>query len=134
MIFPLYVDNVIPISNDPAMLEREKKALCKRFEMVDNGEISHVLGLTVKRNRASRTLTISQPTYLHEMLERFRMSSCNSVSTPLETGRQFLKFSDGDVPFDKEIYQQAIGCLTYVSISTRPDIAAAVGTLFQHMA
>ena len=134
MIFPLYVDDVIPISNDTTMLEREKNALCKRFEMVDNGEISHVLGLTVKRDRASRTLTISQPTYLQEMLERFKMSNCNSVSTPLETGRQFLKFSDGDVPFDKEIYQQAIGCLTYVSISTRPDIAAAVGALSQHMA
>ena len=97
--------------------------------MVDNGEIFHVLGLMVKRDRTTRTLTISQPTYLQEMLERFKMESCNSVSTPLENGKQFLKFSDDDVPFDREIYQQAIGCLTYASISTRPDISAAVGAL-----
>jgi hypothetical protein len=62
------------------------------------------------------------------------MDGCNPVSTPLETGRQFNKFRDGDVSFDKQLYQQAIGCLTYVSTSTRPDIAAAVGTLSQHMA
>ena len=134
VIFPLYVDDVIPISNDTLMLEREKAALCKRFEMVDNGEISHVLGLMVKRDRAARTLTISQPTYLQEMLERFKMDGCNSVSTPLETGKQFSKFCSGDVPFDREIYQQAIGCLTYASISTRPDISSAVGALSQHMA
>lgn len=62
------------------------------------------------------------------------MEDCNPVSTPLEPGRQFNKFSEGDVSFDKQIYQQAIGCLTYVSTSTRPDIAAAVGALSQHMA
>ena len=37
-------------------------------------------------------------------------------------------------PFDKETYQQAIGCLTYVSTATRPDIAATVGILSQYMA
>ena len=134
VIFPFYVDDAIPISNDNSMLEKEKAALCRRFEMVDNGEISHVLGLTVKRDRAQRILTISQPTYLQEMLERFRMDACNPVSTPLEAGREFHKFSNDDEPFDREIYQQAIGCLTYVSTSTRPDISAAVGALSQHMA
>ena len=134
VIFPFYVDDVVPVSNSIEMLEKEKKALCNRFELVDNGEISHVLGLTVKRDREARTISISQPTYLREMLERFRMSQCNPVSTPLEAGRQFTKFSDGDTPFNKEIYQQAIGCLTYVSTSTRPDISAAVGALSQHMA
>ena len=133
VIFPFYVDDVVPVSNDIEMLEREKAALCSRFELVDNGEISHVLGLTVKRDRESRIISISQPSYLQEVLARFRMDHCNPVSTPLEAGRQFTKFSDGDVPFDKEIYQQAIGCLTYASTSTRPDISAAVGALSQHM-
>ena len=31
------------------------------------------------------------------------------------------------------IYQQAIGCLTYASTSTRPDISAAVGVFSQFM-
>ena len=38
-----------------------------------------------------------------------------------------------DVPFDQQIYQQAIGCLTYASVCTRPDIAAAVSSLSQFM-
>ena len=134
VILPVYVDDFMPVGNDKAMMKAEKKALCERFELVDNGDVSHILGMLISRDRDSRTLTISQRTYLEEMLLRFRMDGCNPVSTPLETGRQFSKFSDGDVSFDKQLYQQAIGCLTYVSTSTRPDIAAAVGTLSQHMA
>ena len=37
-----------------------------------------------------------------------------------------------DEPFDIQTYQQAIGCLTYMSTSTRPDIATAVGILSQY--
>ena len=59
--------------------------------------------------------------------------ACNPVSTPLETGKTFQKRADDEEPCNKETYQQAIGCLTYVSTSTRPGIAAAVGLLSQYM-
>ena len=36
-------------------------------------------------------------------------------------------------PFDTQVYQQAIGYLTYASTATRPDIAVAIGILSQHM-
>lgn len=55
------------------------------------------------------------------------------MSTPLEPGRKFQKLSDADEAFDVQTYQQAIGCLTYASTTTRPDIATAVGILSQFM-
>ena len=133
VIFPFYVDDIIPVSNDLEWMKQEKAALSQRFDLVDNGEISQVLGLIVKRDREAKTISISQPTYVQEILERFRMDQSNPVSTPLEAGRQFTKTSDSDAPFDREIYQQAIGCLTYISTSTRPDISAAVNALSQFM-
>ena len=134
VIFPFYVDDSMPISNDIEWMKQEKAAIAQRFKLVDNGEISHVLGLMIKRDRSRKILTISQPMYVQEVLERFRMDQCNPVSTPLETGRQFTKTDmQNDVQFDKEVYQQAIGCLTYLSTNTRPDISAAVSALSQHM-
>ena len=65
-------------------------------------------------------------------LKKFGMESCKPVSTPLEPGRKFQQLAPSDEPFDVQTYQQAIGCLTYISTATRPDIAAAVGVLSQY--
>ena len=133
VIMAIYVDDIIPVSNDLDLLTKEKAAFCKRFDVEDKGEIHDVLGMLITRDRKNKVLTISQPDYLKKVLVRFRMENCKSVSTPLEAGRQFTKFEEGDQPFDTQLFQQAIGCLTYASISTRPDIAAAVGALSQFM-
>ena len=48
VILGVYVDNIIPVSNDNAMLKAEKATLCERFEMIDQGEIHYLLGLSIK--------------------------------------------------------------------------------------
>ena len=60
VILAVYVDDIIPLSNDIDMLNAEKKLLCKHFEMTDQGEIHFILGMTVKRGRENRTLFINQ--------------------------------------------------------------------------
>ena len=133
VILGVYVDDIIPVSNNPVLLKAEKAALCERFEMVDRGEIHYLLGMSIKRDRECRTLTISKTNYVEKVLRKFGMKNCKPISTPLELGRKFQQLSQGDEPFNVQTYQQAIGCLTYMSTATRPDIAAAVGVLFQYM-
>ena len=134
VIVAVFVDDFIPISNNLDMLSKEKSAFCQRFEMVDKGEIHDVLGLLVFRDRPNKQLILSQPDYIENVLTRFRMEGCKPVSTPLEAGKQFSKTVEGEQLFDRQLYQQAIGCLTYAAMSTRPDISAAVGALSQYMA
>ena len=128
------VDDIIPVSNDISMLNAEKESLCRRFEMVDKGEAHHVLGMSIKRDRKAKTLFISQPKYVENVLQRFGMEDCKPVSTPMEPGKKFQKLSDDEESFDTQTYQQAMGCLAYASTATRSDIAAAVGTLSRYMA
>ena len=45
----VYVDDIIPVSNNFVLLKEEKAALCKRFEMIDQGEIHYLLGISIKR-------------------------------------------------------------------------------------
>ena len=47
LILAVYVDDIIPVSNNTEMLNAEKKSLCKRFEMVDNGEAEFILGMVI---------------------------------------------------------------------------------------
>ena len=83
--------------------------------------------MSVKRDRKARTLTINQPKYLEGILKRFGMDQCKPVSTPLDPGKKFESLSENDSPVDTQRYQMAIGCLTYVTTATRPDLAAAIG-------
>ena len=133
VILAVYVDDIMPVSNDKVMLNVEKASLCKKFDMIDQGEVHYILGMSIKKDCDTKTLYISQQSYLEKVLERFEMENCKPVSTPLEPGRKFQKLSDDEEAFDLKLYQQAIGCLTYASTATRPDIATAVGILSQFM-
>ena len=133
VILAVYVDNIMPVSNDKVMLNAEKASLCKKFDMIDQGEVHYILEMSIKRDRDTKTLYTSQQSYLEKVLERFEMENCKPVSTPLEPGRKFQELSDDEEAFDLKLYQQVIGCLTYASTATRPDIATAVGILSQFM-
>ena len=133
VILGVYVDDIIPISNNTEMLLSEKQNICNQYEMVDNGEISYCLGLSIKRDRVNKVLTISQPNYVEDVLVKFGMQNCRPVATPLEPGVKYYKTTEDDELCDVQTYQQAIGSLTYAAICTRPDISAAVGVLSQFM-
>ena len=104
----MYVDDIIPVSNDIDMLNAEKDMLCKHFEMTDQGEIHFLLGMTIKRDRESKTLFINKEKYIESVLDRFDMAECKQVSTPLEA--TYHKQTEEEEGFDKNLYQQAIGC------------------------
>ena len=60
--------------------------------MVDKGEAHHVLGMSIKRDRKAKTLFISQPKYVENVLQRFGMKDCKPVSTPMEPGKSFKNY------------------------------------------
>ena len=91
VILGVYVDDIIPLSNTHALVKAEKAALCERFEMIDQGEIHYFLGMSIRRDRESRTLIINQPNYMEKVLRKFGIKNCKPVSTPLEPGREYQK-------------------------------------------
>ena len=131
MLIALYIDDILLAKNDAAMLEKEKCLLKDQFEMEDQGEIHYCLGMSIKRDRASKVLKISQKAYLENVLKRFHMFYCKS--TPMEAVRKFERLKDGEKAANLKEYQAAIGSLIYAAIATRPDISFAVALLSQFM-
>ena len=133
MLIALYVDDIALATNDNTMLEGEKRLLKEKFEMEDRGEIHYCLGMSIKRDRASKILKINQRAYLENVLKGFHMVDCKSVSTPMEVGKKFERLKDGEKTTNLKEYQAAIRSLIYAAIATRPDISFAVGALSQFM-
>ena len=133
VILSIYVDDILIASNSTSMLEKEKSELGKRFSVTDQGEAHYILGMAIKRDRSRGTMFLSQHNYVENVLKRFRMESCNPVSTPLAAGVKLSKATEAEKSVDTNLYQQIIGCLTYMMTATRPDLSAAVNLLSQYM-
>lgn len=58
--------------------------------------------------------------YLEDLLKRFQMSNCKSISTPWVTNEK-LQLDDGTTKVDAKIYRSLVSSLIYLT-NTRPDI------------
>lgn len=120
----LYVDDLCLISNSMERMNDIKSALSAEFEMTDIGPIDTFLGMHVQRNERTGTLSMGQTQYMKNVLKKFDMESCKTASTPMEVGLSLEKSENGKC--DKP-YRELIGCLTYATTATRPDLCAATG-------
>ena len=69
-----------------------------------------------------------------DVLKRFGMMDCKSMSTPMVSNLKKLHDSDfGSDSVDPTMYRQLIGSLLYL-VHTRPDICFIVSALSQFMA
>ena len=132
----LYVDDLLLASNSMQALTRLKADLAQKFAMKDLGEAQYMLGLQIERNRAARTLSISQGEYVRHVLDRFGMWDSKPVPTPLEISSKLTRAdcpaagTTPDTAFIR-LYQSAVGAIMYAMLGTRPDIAFAVTALSQ---
>ena len=132
-ILALYVDDSIMAGPQGSFISDFKRAFGKRFNVQDLGPVSWLLGMTVERDRAAGVLKVGQRQYILDMLERFNMSDCKPVSTPMTVGA-LSEATASEVLSPDVPYQSLIGSLLYASVSTRPDITMAVSHLSRYMA
>ncbi|GJW61524.1 retrovirus-related pol polyprotein from transposon TNT 1-94 [Tanacetum coccineum] len=85
------------------------------------GELKFFLGLQV--HQSPRGIFISQSQYGIEVLKKYGMDDCVSISTPMATER--LDDDLQGTPTDQMTYHRMIGGLMYLTTS-RPDIAFAI--------
>ncbi len=138
-IVTLSVDDLLLIGESPGLISGMKKMLSDRFEVTDLGDLSYFLGIKVSRDRSSRLITLSQPKYINNVLERFNMADCHPSPSLPAVPKSYLP-QGRDIPVTPEAqdllsqipYREAVGCLMYLMVTTRPDIAYAVQAVSQH--
>lgn len=138
VIISTYVDDEMIISNNKLAIKRTKRQLSEKFEMKDLGPIHYCLGIKITRDRDRRQIKMSQKNYIEEILRKFNMADCYSVTTPIDNSFVLNKEMEPQTEAEKEYmkrvpYQQAVGSLMYAMLGTRPDICTAVGIVSKYM-
>jgi hypothetical protein len=99
--------------------------------MKDLGLMHYFLGLEVWQRQGK--IFLAEGKYIVDVLKRFGMMDCKSMSTPIVTNLKNLHDSDtGSYLVDPTMYMQLIGSLMYM-IHTRPYICYAVIAMSQFM-
>ncbi|CAI7800652.1 unnamed protein product [Closterium sp. NIES-54] len=118
---------------DTEALARVKSELQKRHTCTDLGELRRYLGLQITRDRARRTITLTQSHMVHQVLQRFGFQFSSPQPTPLSTSHSLSA-----PPLDESIepsgsYPGLVGCLMYLMMCTRPDLAYPLSLLARYV-
>jgi hypothetical protein len=113
----LYVDDLF-LTGAETRIAACKQDLAKEFEMKDLRLMHYFLGLEIWQQEGETFL--GQGKYTIEILKRFGMEDCKSMTTPMITNLKKLNSFESNKK-NPTIYRQLIGCLMYLT-NTRPDI------------
>ncbi|CAI7731921.1 unnamed protein product [Closterium sp. NIES-53] len=125
----VYVDDLVFATPDRRALASVKDELQRRRTCTDLGELQRYLGLQITRDRAARTITLTQSHMVEQILTRFRFPFSKVQPTPLAVDHG-LTAPPSDKPFESSgPYPELVGCLMYLMTCTRPDLAYPLSVL-----
>lgn len=130
----VYVDDLMIFDNDKQIRDEIKSKLMKQFQMKDLGAAQYCIGLHIIRDRENGTISLDQKGYIDIILERFNMSECNPVYTPMDASMKLTtdmspKNDEEKSEMSSVPYQEAVGSILYLAQGTRPDITFAINNL-----
>ncbi|CAI7855456.1 unnamed protein product, partial [Closterium sp. NIES-53] len=130
----VYVDDLVFTTADTAGLAHVKSELQKRHTCTDLGELHSYLGLQITRDRAQRTITLTQSHMVQQVLQRFGFTYSSPQATPLPTRHSLSALPSDDSVESSGPYPELVGCLMYLMTCTRPDLAYPLSILARYVA
>ncbi|CAM8940962.1 unnamed protein product [Rhodiola kirilowii] len=124
-------------SHDIAAINDLKVQLSTNFEM-DFGGAKKILVMHIRRNRKEKRLLLCQTDYLTKVVEKFDIKNAKPVLTPVTSHFKLSKDQEPETKEEKAYmenvpYSNAVGCLMYAMVCTRPDIAYGVSLVSRHI-
>ncbi|CAI7872052.1 unnamed protein product [Closterium sp. NIES-53] len=130
----VYVDDLVFATADTEALALVKSKLQKRHTCTDLGELTSYLGLRITRDRAQRTITLTQSHMVQQVLQSFGFTYSSPQSTPLPTGHSLSAPPSDESVEPSGPYPELVGCLMYPMTCTRPDLAYPLSLLARYVA
>ncbi|CAI7793288.1 unnamed protein product [Closterium sp. NIES-53] len=130
----VYVNDLVFATTDTEALTLVKSELQKRHTCIDLGELRSYLGLQITRDRARRTVTLTQSHMVHQVLQRFGFQFSSPQPTPLSTSHLLSAPPSDESVEPSGPYSELVGCLMYLMTCTRPDLAYPLSLLARYVA
>jgi hypothetical protein len=141
VIVAIHVDDFLSVASSRKANKEFKQQLKTQFK-ISEGDVDLCLGIRIEHDRPARTVSLSQPALIDQVITKFGQSDAYPVSTLMVEGAtNILKRPDSSEVLSEEEksnlahlpYHSLIGSLMYITIGTHPDITFAVSKLSQFL-
>ena len=130
-IMVVHVDDCMITGSSLVLVMDLKRWVVEHVEVMDMSELHWLLGIEVKRNRETHTISLSQQSYIESIIQCFSLEDSKLISTPMDPN---TKISTSDNPstgaqyatMRNMPYHDAVGALMYVMVRTRLDISFTI--------
>ncbi|CAI7730886.1 unnamed protein product [Closterium sp. NIES-53] len=112
----VYVDDLVFATADTEALTLVKSELPKRNTCTDLGEMRSYLGLQITRDRARRTVTLTQSHMVHHVLQRFGFQFSLPQPTPLSTSHSLSAPPSDESVEPSGPYPELVGCVMHRTV------------------
>jgi hypothetical protein len=126
-ILGIFVDDGIVCSTNAEKLEDIPQYLDRVFK-IRRSDMGYYIGLEVYQSQHTGITFLHQHRCIQHTFERFGMAESYSVNTPADPNvtLSFLPDESEKTKILRVPYKEAIGCLMFISLLTRPDITYVV--------
>lgn len=121
----IYVDDLLVASKAKDNVNNVYMLLNTKFEVNNLGPITQFLGIEVKKTNDSKFM-IRQKGYIEKVLDKFGLQESKISKYPLDPS---YGKTNSELLMRNTEYQCLTGSLLYISVNSRPDIAASVAIL-----
>ncbi|KAH0604611.1 uncharacterized protein H6S33_006279 [Morchella sextelata] len=105
----VYIDDIMKLGSDSPFRKEIRQLLKADFKCTHLGNSKFILGIEI--TVTNNGITQSQRVYINKILDKFGMSNCKPVGTPLELNLNFHKYEPEDQIEKSTEYQSIIGSL-----------------------
>ncbi|RVW45799.1 Retrovirus-related Pol polyprotein from transposon RE1 [Vitis vinifera] len=129
VVLLVYVDDIVIIGSDSALLGQLKTHLSESFHMKDLRSLTYFLGLEVHHSPFG--ISLNQHKYVSDLVATTGLQGATFVDTPMELNVKLHK-EEGDLLVDPSLYRKLVSSLVYLTI-TRSNISFAVQQVSQFL-
>ncbi|CAI5954084.1 unnamed protein product [Closterium sp. NIES-65] len=116
-----------PSTADPSLFLRTDTSLPPFYILVYVDDL-------ITRDRARRTITLTQSHMVQQVLQRFGFTYSSPQATPLSTRHSLSALPSDESVESSGPYPELVGCLMYLMTCTRPDLAYPLSILARYVA
>ncbi|KAJ6095264.1 Reverse transcriptase RNA-dependent DNA polymerase [Penicillium sp. IBT 16267x] len=127
----VYVDDILVLSPAEHAIQGFKTILLRHFDITDKGPATEFLGIQIVRLPDGR-ICLSQRAYVDSCLHRFGYDSIKPCNKPYDEKVILTDYSQQATPAEIKAFQERVGCLIWLLVNTRVDIAYSVTKLARY--